>query len=385
MAPTSMASAGVADHYYHAKPDQLGPVDASSSDDPSAQLEDEEWVGCDGCSKWRKVPAGFQFDRSKSFFCSMIESLTCDTPEEQWDEEEEFVDRGHIIDDRSLDRNDSSRSTTPRGSSGDSQRRSGSKSKSLYEKARSGSALAKDVASERATGKRKCFRPRSYGAEGDGEERWRRSRRAANGEDAGPGHGGQSESPGQRANRGRAEGPAGGVQGMSRLDAVVRVLKATGKALHYNIITRQALQQGIIRFTGSQGTAGESMKAFLNKTIRENKTAAIVNMGKGVYGLKVPPVSPPRSPPSPPRPQPCSCASHSSANSVWWCACRALTRQAAAIVVEGHSNSNARESSPRSCAYAAGRADRDGRRSGDGVAPPKKVPFNPRRRRWMRR
>jgi len=73
---------------------------------------------------------------------------------------------------------------------------------------------------------------------------------------------------------------------MSRLDAVVRVLKATGKALHYDIITRQALQQGIIRFTGSQGTAGESMKAFLNKTIRENKSAAIMNMGKGVYGLK---------------------------------------------------------------------------------------------------
>jgi hypothetical protein len=47
---------------------------------------------------------------------------------------------------------------------------------------------------------------------------------------------------------------------MSRLDAVVRVLKATGKALHYDVITRQALQQGIIRFTGSQGTAGESMK-----------------------------------------------------------------------------------------------------------------------------
>jgi hypothetical protein len=74
---------------------------------------------------------------------------------------------------------------------------------------------------------------------------------------------------------------------MSRLDAVVRVLKATGKALHYTIITRQALQQGIIRFTGSQGTAGESMKTFLNKTIRENKSAGIVNMGKGVYALKV--------------------------------------------------------------------------------------------------
>ena len=86
---------------------------------------------------------------------------------------------------------------------------------------------------------------------------------------------------------------------MSRLDAVVRVLKATGKALHYNIITRQALQQGIIRFTGSQGTAGQSMQAFLNKTIRKNKTAVIVNMGKGVYGLKVfflsPSLSLPRS------------------------------------------------------------------------------------------
>lgn len=293
MAPTSMASADMADNYYHAKQEQVSPVNVSSSvsfsdENPSAQLEDEEWVGCDGCSKWRKVPTGFTFDRSKSFFCSMIESLSCDTPEEQWDEEEEFVDRGLIIDDRSHDRNDSSRSTTPRGSSGDSHRRSGSKSKTIYEKGRPGSALSKDAASERATGKRKCFRPRSYGAEGEGaEERWRRSRRAASGEDAAAGHSGQSEVPGQRANRGRAEGPAGGVQGMSRLDAVVRVLKATGKALHYNIITRQALQQGIIRFTGSQGTAGESMKAFLNKTIRENKSAAIVNMGKGVYGLKV--------------------------------------------------------------------------------------------------
>jgi hypothetical protein len=28
------------------------------------------------------------------------------------------------------------------------------------------------------------------------------------------------------------------------------------------------------------------LQAFLNKTIRENKSAAIVNMGKGVYGLK---------------------------------------------------------------------------------------------------
>jgi hypothetical protein len=29
---------------------------------------------------------------------------------------------------------------------------------------------------------------------------------------------------------------------MSRLDAVVRVLKSTGRPLHYDVITRQALQ-----------------------------------------------------------------------------------------------------------------------------------------------
>jgi hypothetical protein len=53
----------------------------------------------------------------------------------------------------------------------------------------------------------------------------------------------------------RWEGP-----GVSRLDAVVRVLKATGKALHYRDLTRQGMRQGILRFKGSQGTAGESMK-----------------------------------------------------------------------------------------------------------------------------
>ncbi len=48
-----------------------------------------EWVSCDKCFNWRKVPTGFTFDRSEGFFCSMIESLTCDTPgadsEDEWE------------------------------------------------------------------------------------------------------------------------------------------------------------------------------------------------------------------------------------------------------------------------------------------------------------
>ena len=56
--------------------------------------------------------------------------------------------------------------------------------------------------------------------------------------------------------------------------------------MHYDMLARQSLRLGLIRFTGSQGTAGQLMKAFLNKMIRENNTATVVNLGKGVYGLK---------------------------------------------------------------------------------------------------
>jgi len=73
---------------------------------------------------------------------------------------------------------------------------------------------------------------------------------------------------------------------MSRLEAVIRVLRSAKKVMHYESLTKQALRMGLIRFSGSQGTAGESMKAFLNKIIRENRSNSIVNLGKGVYGLK---------------------------------------------------------------------------------------------------
>ena len=88
----------------------------------------------------------------------------------------------------------------------------------------------------------------------------------------------------QRGNRGGGStGPGGGL-GMSRLDAVVRVLKATGKALHYDIITRQALQQGIIRFTGSQGTAGESMKVSCRPSIYLSNWTLASFMSRASHG-----------------------------------------------------------------------------------------------------
>lgn len=97
----SLVTEGVAESFYHAEQDDPSPAATSCSDDPLGPLEDEEWVGCDGCLKWRKVPIGFQFDRNASFFCNMIEMLTCDMPEEEWDDDKFVAD--HIIDDRSDD------------------------------------------------------------------------------------------------------------------------------------------------------------------------------------------------------------------------------------------------------------------------------------------
>jgi hypothetical protein len=74
--------------------------------------------------------------------------------------------------------------------------------------------------------------------------------------------------------------PAGGTTtftpSMSRLEAVIRVLRSTKKVMHYDALTKQALRMGLIRFSGSQGTAGESMKAFLNKIIRGRSLRAHV-------------------------------------------------------------------------------------------------------------
>ena len=69
----------------------------------------------------------------------------------------------------------------------------------------------------------------------DEVHRWKPARRTG-GDDAPHSRSATDENSVARVNRG------GGGQGMSRLDAVVRVLKSTGRPLHYDVITRQALQ-----------------------------------------------------------------------------------------------------------------------------------------------
>ena len=59
---------------------------------------------------------------------------------------------------------------------------------------------------------------------------------------------------------------------MSRLDAVVRVLKSTGRPLHYDVITRQALQ--LVRkkkkFAQSARASFEELLRFLFALFSKN-------------------------------------------------------------------------------------------------------------------
>jgi hypothetical protein len=42
-----------------------------------------DWICCETCNKWRVIPLeGPQINKEKVFFCDMIESLTCETPEQ---------------------------------------------------------------------------------------------------------------------------------------------------------------------------------------------------------------------------------------------------------------------------------------------------------------
>jgi hypothetical protein len=137
--------------------------------DEDSDPSEEVWVGCDACSKWRKVPQGFEFDKNKSFFCHMLSDTTCETPEEEWDEEEEFVDDADVIVDN--DRSSSSRDISPGSAhSDDSSPRdiSPSSSQSHDHGCQSrADRRAREAGALRGPGKRPLISPRVFGYEYD--------------------------------------------------------------------------------------------------------------------------------------------------------------------------------------------------------------------------
>lgn len=211
---------------------------------------EDTWVNCDQCGKWRKVKDKDKrsIDLDQSFLCKMLPNITCSTPEEYWDDD-------------AWDDEEESSSLMP-------------KSKKRAKEAVKGKGMSV------STLQRSCSPPRGGGGNGGGGATLQRS--------GSPRRGERSNVPLSPTGSHPPPSPtaAAGGPSMSRLEAVIRVLRSLKKVMHYEALTKQALRMGLIRFSGSQGTAGESMKAFLNKIIRENRSNSIVNLGKGVYGLK---------------------------------------------------------------------------------------------------
>ena len=58
---------------------------------PKVELENQEWVGCDVCSKWRRSWLSSGLPQHELLLqllqCNMVETLMCETPEEHSDDE----------------------------------------------------------------------------------------------------------------------------------------------------------------------------------------------------------------------------------------------------------------------------------------------------------
>eukprot|EP00741_Cyanophora_paradoxa_P023741 tig00021617_g22932.t1 len=66
----------------------------ASKADTAAAAEDApptEWAACDGCTRWRRLPAGTRVAGGASFYCTDLRGITCETPEDHWDDEEEII------------------------------------------------------------------------------------------------------------------------------------------------------------------------------------------------------------------------------------------------------------------------------------------------------
>jgi len=136
------------------------PRKGKACDDDSSDksgVEEEVWVGCDECSKWRKVPHGFAFDKSKSFFCHMLRDTTCETPEEEWDTAEEFVDDADLIVEEC-----GSSFSTPYNAHRVPEHHAKPQRDCAYPR-----EASSRTSTERAAGKRKLISPRVFGAEDD--------------------------------------------------------------------------------------------------------------------------------------------------------------------------------------------------------------------------
>jgi hypothetical protein len=64
----------------------------------------EQWVMCEQCSKWRRLPPGHALDADATFVCSMLPAVTCQDAEEEADDDDESAGRTWQLMDVSMKR-----------------------------------------------------------------------------------------------------------------------------------------------------------------------------------------------------------------------------------------------------------------------------------------
>ena len=69
-----------------------GDDDSDDGDDGGAELQVQQWVACDKCSKWRRVPC--KADKSNTFLCTQLSGGSCDLPEDRVFDDEHSDDSG---------------------------------------------------------------------------------------------------------------------------------------------------------------------------------------------------------------------------------------------------------------------------------------------------
>ena len=56
--------------------------DEMEEEEDGAETDEEKWVECDLCERWRRVPGGENYPAGGNFFCTMMSGGSCDIPEE---------------------------------------------------------------------------------------------------------------------------------------------------------------------------------------------------------------------------------------------------------------------------------------------------------------
>jgi len=141
----------------------------------SSTHEIDNWISCDRCGKWRRLPPEVKYDGSSKWYCEFIEGKTCDDPEDTVSKEEEEI--GNANGDEDFDQKKSIESV--KGETKPREKEDGSKVGSLNGHAESNLEIlsgsiqdeeSQEILARREKSRRRRGRKRGATVESQGEE-----------------------------------------------------------------------------------------------------------------------------------------------------------------------------------------------------------------------